>query len=170
MLRRHGIDVQGYRRRHDARELRAQCRRPAATTWIRWRERYLGYDTIRYEDVAGKGAKQITVRRRSRSTKPPRYAAEDADITLRLHQVLSPKLAAEPSLQRVYREIEMPLVPVLERMEANGVMIDMDELRRQSADLSQRMLQAQQQRASSWPGARSTWIRRSSWARCCSMN
>jgi DNA polymerase-1 len=72
------------------------------------------------------------------------YAAEDADITLRLHQVLSARLAAEPSLLRVYREIEMPLVPVLERMEVNGVSIDMDELRRQSVDLSQRMLKAQQ--------------------------
>ena len=72
-----------------------------------------------------------------------RYAAEDSDITLRLHGVLSARLAAEPTLQRVYRDIEMPLVSVLERIEANGVSIDMDELRRQSADLSQRMFKAQ---------------------------
>jgi DNA polymerase-1 len=73
-----------------------------------------------------------------------RYAAEDADVTLRLHRVLSAKLAAEPALQQVYREIEMPLVPVLARVEANGVKVDGDELRRQSADLSKRMLAAQQ--------------------------
>src|SRR5690606_17146325 len=73
-----------------------------------------------------------------------RYAAEDADVTLRLHRLLSPRLAAEPSLQKVYREIEMPLVPVLERIEANGVLVDADELRRQSADLGKRMLAAQQ--------------------------
>jgi DNA polymerase-1 len=73
-----------------------------------------------------------------------KYAAEDADVTLRLHRVLSAKLAAEPTLQAVYRDIEMPLVPVLTRMEATGVLIDVAELRRQSADLSQRMMAAQQ--------------------------
>ena len=105
--------------------------------------RFLGYDTVRYEDVAGKGAKQISFAEveleRARD-----YAAEDADITLRLHTVLRPQLAAEPRLESVYRDIEMPLVPVLERMEATGVAIDMDELRRQGADLSQRMLKLQQ--------------------------
>ena len=72
------------------------------------------------------------------------YASEDADITLRLHRELAPRLAAEPALERVYRTIEMPLVPVLERIEANGVMVDAEELRRQTADLSRRMLAAQQ--------------------------
>ena len=107
-------------------------------------KRYLGYDTMTYTDVAGKGAKQIPFSHVSIDD-ATRYAAEDADITLRLHRALQPKLAAEPSLERVYREIEIPLVPVLERIEANGVMIDMDELRRQSADLSRRMLKLQQQ-------------------------
>ncbi|MCX7042102.1 MAG: DNA polymerase I [Gammaproteobacteria bacterium] len=142
VLRRHGIDVQGFHddtmlesfvlnaggQRHDMDSLAA---------------RYLGYQTIRYEDVAGKGAKQISFADVALE-QATEYAAEDADITLRLHQVLSTRLAAEPSLLRVYRDIEMPLVPVLERMEANGVSIDMDELRRQSADLSQRMMKAQQ--------------------------
>ncbi|HCR31943.1 MAG TPA: DNA polymerase I, partial [Stenotrophomonas sp.] len=73
-----------------------------------------------------------------------RYAAEDADITLRLHHALQPQLLAEPALDSVYRDIEMPLVPVLTRIEANGVRIDTDELRRQSHDLSSRMLAAQQ--------------------------
>ena len=107
-------------------------------------KRYLGYDTVKYADVAGKGAKQIPFAHVALDD-ATRYAAEDSDITLRLHRALRPKLAAEPALDRVYREIEIPLVPVLERIEANGVMIDMDELRRQSADLGRRMLALQQQ-------------------------
>jgi DNA polymerase I len=106
-------------------------------------KRYLGYNTITYTDVAGKGAKQIAFSHVALDD-ATRYAAEDADVTLRLHRVLAPKLAAVPALERVYREIEIPLVPVLERIEANGVMIDMDELRRQSADLARRMLSLQQ--------------------------
>jgi DNA polymerase-1 len=106
-------------------------------------KRYLGYDTVRYEDVAGKGAKQIPFSHVSLED-ATRYAAEDADVTLRLHSVLRPKIAAEPSLDSVYREIEMPLVPVLERIESNGVLVDVAELRRQSADLGKRMLDAQQ--------------------------
>ena len=142
VLRRHGLQVQGYRedtmlesfiwnaggQRHDMDSLAA---------------RYLGYSTIRYEDVAGKGARQISFADVALEQATP-YAAEDADVTLRLHHVLSAKLAAEPRLMSVYRDIEMPLVAVLQRMEANGVSIDMDELRRQSADLSQRMMRAQQ--------------------------
>ncbi len=76
-------------------------------------QRYLGYDTIKYEDVAGKGAKQIPFSQVALDD-ATRYAAEDADVTLRLHRALSPKLAAEPALERVYRDIEMPLVPVLD--------------------------------------------------------
>ncbi|HMB56270.1 MAG TPA: DNA polymerase I [Arenimonas sp.] len=142
VLRRHGIAVQGYAedtmlesfiwnagiQRHDMDSLATK---------------YLGYTTIRYEEVAGKGAKQIKFSQVALE-EATAYAAEDADITLRLHQVLSAKLASVPSLEKVYREIEMPLVPVLERMEATGVMIDATELRRQSVDLSQRMLVAQQ--------------------------
>jgi len=142
VLRRHGVIVAGYAddtmlesfvlnsgsSRHDMDSLA---------------KRYLGYDTIKYEQVAGKGAKQILFSQVALDD-ATRYAAEDADVTLRLHRALSSKLAAEPGLQSVYREIEMPLVPVLERIEANGVMIDADELRRQSADLSKRMLSAQQ--------------------------
>jgi len=105
--------------------------------------RHLGYETLKYEDVCGKGAKQIPFSQVALDD-ATRYAAEDADVTLRLHRVLSPRVEAEPGLARVYREIEMPLVPVLERIEANGVMVDVAELRRQSADLSRRMLEAQQ--------------------------
>ncbi|RXE01933.1 DNA polymerase I, partial [Xanthomonas perforans] len=106
-------------------------------------KRYLGYDTVKYEDVCGKGAKQIPFAQISLED-ATRYAAEDADITLRLHRVLGPRLASEPGLERVYRDIEMPLVDVLARIEANGVCVDAAELRRQSADLSKRMLAAQQ--------------------------
>ena len=106
-------------------------------------KRYLGYETVRYEDVAGKGAKSIPFSQVSIED-ATRYAAEDADVTLRLHRVLSPKVEAVSGLSHVYHEIEMPLVQVLERIEANGVMIDADELRRQSADLGKRMLAAQQ--------------------------
>jgi len=100
--------------------------------------------------VAGKGAKQISFADVSIED-ATRYAAEDADITLRLHRVLAAKLDAEPALAKVYREIEMPLVPVLARMEANGILVDAAELRRQSADLSRRML-ASQQRATELAG------------------
>ncbi len=141
VLRRHGVDVLGYAddtmlesfvynatgSRHDMDSLA---------------KRYLGYDTIKYADVAGKGAKQILFSQVALDD-ATRYAAEDADVTLRLHRVLGARLAAEPELEKVYREIEMPLVPVLERIEANGVMIDGDELRRQSQDLGKRMLAAQ---------------------------
>ncbi|ASW47031.1 DNA polymerase I [Xanthomonas hortorum pv. vitians] len=142
VMRRHGIALAGYSddtllqsfvlnsgsARHDMDSLA---------------KRYLGYDTVKYEDVCGKGAKQIPFAQISLDD-ATRYAAEDADITLRLHHVLGPKLAAEPGLERVYREIEMPLVEVLARIEANGVCVDAAELRRQSADLSKRMLAAQQ--------------------------
>jgi DNA polymerase-1 len=107
-------------------------------------KKYLGVDTIHYEDVTGKGAKQIAfaqvdVRRAAD------YAAEDADITLRLHETLWAKLETEPKLQKVFGEIEMPLVPVLARMEQTGVLIDTDKLRKQSESLSKRMLEIQQQ-------------------------
>ncbi|PPT59809.1 DNA polymerase I [Xanthomonas arboricola] len=142
VMRRHGIALAGYSddtllesfvlnsgsARHDMDSLA---------------KRYLGYDTVKYEDVCGKGAKQIPFAQ-IRLDDATRYAAEDADITLRLHQVLGPRLAAEPGLEQVYRDIEMPLVEVLARIEANGVCVDAAELRRQSADLSKRMLAAQQ--------------------------
>ena len=142
ILRRHGVDVQGYAddTMLESFVLNAGSNRHDMDTLAK---RWLGYDTIKYEDVAGKGAKQILFSQVAVDD-ATRYAAEDADITLRLHRALAPKLAAEAGLESVYRDIEMPLVPVLARIEANGVMIDGDELRRQSADLSKRMLAAQQ--------------------------
>ncbi|HEU0307145.1 MAG TPA: DNA polymerase I, partial [Lysobacter sp.] len=142
VLRRHGVEVRGYA---DDTMLESFVLNATATRhdMDSLAKRYLGYDTIKYEQVAGKGAKAISFAQVALDDATC-YAAEDADVTLRLHRVLSAKLAAEPTLQRVYREIEMPLVQVLERVEANGVLIDADELRRQSGDLGRRMLAAQQ--------------------------
>ncbi len=142
VLRRHGVEVAGYA---DDTMLESFVLNSGSSRhdMDSMAKRYLGYDTIKYEQVAGKGARQILFSQVAIDD-ATRYAAEDADITLRLHRTLSSKLAAEPGLQSVYRDIEMPLVPVLERIEANGVRIDADELRRQSADLSKRMLIAQQ--------------------------
>ena len=143
VLRRHGVNVDGYA---DDTMLESFIWNSSATRhdMDSLAKRYLGYDTIKFEDVAGKGAKQIPFSEVAIDDATG-YAAEDADITLRLHRVLSAKLATIPALEQVYREIEIPLVPVLARMEANGILIDADELRRQSADLSRRMLAAQQQ-------------------------
>jgi len=106
--------------------------------------RYLGYTTIKYEQVAGKGAKQIPFSQVDCDT-ACRYAAEDADITLRLHEALWPKLEAEPSLRNVYADIEIPLVPVLAKMERTGVLIDANVLRLQSQQLGKRMVELQKQ-------------------------
>lgn len=107
-------------------------------------KKYLGYNTIHFEEVAGKGAKQIGFSQveLERATE---YAAEDADITLRLHQTLWPKIQAEPNLAEVLTQIEMPLVPVLARIEQCGVLIDAQKLRKQSGELATRMLELQQQ-------------------------
>ncbi|MEO6800002.1 MAG: DNA polymerase I [Rhodanobacter sp.] len=106
--------------------------------------KYLGYETVKYTEVAGKGAKQISFSQVDLDT-ACRYAAEDADITLRLHHALWPKLQSVPALRRVYQDIEIPLVPVLAEMERRGVLIDGDELRAQSQQLGKRMLELQQQ-------------------------
>ncbi|MDZ4813239.1 MAG: DNA polymerase I [Pseudomonadota bacterium] len=137
VLARYGIDVRGYRydtmlesyifnstaTRHDMDSLAL---------------RYLGVKTIPFEQVAGKGAKQISFADVG-LTEAGEYAAEDADITLRLHQHLRPLLESVPSLCRVFDEIEMPLVPVLARMEREGVLIDAALLRTQTHELRKRM-------------------------------
>lgn len=100
--------------------------------------RHLSHSTIHYEDVAGKGAKQLTFNQVDIETASP-YAAEDADITLRLHQILWPQLQETKSLEKVYKEIELPLLPVLSRMERNGVLLDVIMLAKQSKQLTQRL-------------------------------
>jgi DNA polymerase-1 len=106
-------------------------------------EQHLGVKTIRYEDVAGKGAKQIPFDHVPVDS-ATRYAAEDADVTLRLHEAFWPRLSAEPVLRELYENVEMPLVEVLCTMERNGVAVDAAMLRRQSRELATRMAELEQ--------------------------
>ncbi|MCE4068028.1 MULTISPECIES: DNA polymerase I [Pseudomonas] len=106
--------------------------------------KYLGHSTIRFEDIAGKGAKQLTFDQIALEQAGP-YAAEDADVTLRLHQTLWQKLEAIPSLAKVLTEIEMPLVPVLARIERNGALVDANLLGKQSVELGEKMVELQRQ-------------------------
>jgi DNA polymerase-1 len=99
---------------------------------------YLGKETIHYEDVAGKGAKQLTFNEIDLETAAP-YAAEDADITLQLHETLWQQLGEQPTLRKVYEEIEQPLVPVLLDMEEGGVLVDRKMLAKQSSELAKKM-------------------------------
>ncbi|MDJ0793152.1 MAG: DNA polymerase I [Woeseiaceae bacterium] len=99
---------------------------------------YLGKETIHYEDVAGKGARQLTFNQIDLETASP-YAAEDADITLQLHDALWQQLGDVPSLKKVYEEIEQPLVPVLLGMEECGVLVDRKMLSKQSTELGKKM-------------------------------
>lgn len=101
-------------------------------------EKYLGIETIHYEDVAGKGSKQIPFNLVKIEEAGP-YAAEDADITLQLHQYLYPKIRKDKSQDDLYRNIEVPLLPVLARMERHGVIIDKDMLHEQSRELESEM-------------------------------
>jgi DNA polymerase-1 len=100
--------------------------------------KYLGRRTTHYEDVAGKGAKQIPFSQ-VRVEEASHYAAEDADITLQLHQHLWPRLEEQPGLASVLREIEVPLIPVLARMEQHGVLIDGELLGRQSGEMAKQI-------------------------------
>jgi len=100
--------------------------------------KYLGHPTIHFEDIAGKGAGQLSFDQIPLEQAGP-YAAEDAEVTLRLHQAFAPRLAQLPGLARLYREIEMPLVPVLSRLERQGVRIHRERLAEQSRDLAERL-------------------------------
>ncbi|MCK7549054.1 DNA polymerase I [Marinobacter koreensis] len=105
---------------------------------------YLDEQTITFESIAGKGAKQLTFNQIDLDKAGP-YAAEDADITLRLHQTLSPKLRNTGRLDAVYREIDLPLVPVLSRMEQRGTLISASVLRKQSQELAERMAELEKE-------------------------
>ena len=100
--------------------------------------KYLGHRTIHYEDIAGKGAKQLSFNQIPIEDAGP-YAAEDADVTLRLHRALRPRLEEHVSLASLCDTVEIPLVPVLSRVERNGVRIDVRRLNQQSAELADRM-------------------------------
>ncbi|MFM5404569.1 DNA polymerase I [Aeromonas veronii] len=107
-------------------------------------KRYLGVETTSFEDIAGKGVKQLTFNQIELEQAAP-YAAEDADITLRLHQTLWGQLEAVPGLARVFSEIELPLLPVLARMELLGTTIDPKLLHQQSQEIELRLAELEKQ-------------------------
>ncbi|NOX27028.1 MAG: DNA polymerase I [Gammaproteobacteria bacterium] len=101
--------------------------------------KYLGHNTVHFEDIAGKGAKQITFDKIDIKI-AAHYAAEDADVTLRLHQTLWPKLEKEKGLSKLLQEIEMPLIPILSDIERCGVNIDADMLKKQSIEITEELI------------------------------
>ena len=105
--------------------------------------KYLGISTVHFEDIAGKGARQLTFNQIN-IDRAGHYAAEDADITLQLHQALWPRLEAEPGLKSVYTDIELPLVPILSRVELDGVLLDEAQLQGQSKELEKRVSELEQ--------------------------
>tara|TARA_B100001245_G_scaffold173899_3_gene132336 strand:+ start:4477 stop:7272 length:2796 start_codon:yes stop_codon:yes gene_type:complete len=106
--------------------------------------KYLGHKTIHFEEIAGKGSKQLTFNQIALDQAGP-YAAEDADITLRLHQTLWPQLAARKEQAKVLTDIEMKVMPVLFEMEENGTLIDADKLHEQSAQIEIRLQELEQE-------------------------
>lgn len=100
--------------------------------------KFLGWQTISFSDIAGKGVKQLTFNQID-VEKAGQYAAEDADVTLRLHQALYPRVVKDTGLTYVFEKIEMPLVPVLARIECHGVLIDPDKLRKQGEEMQKRL-------------------------------
>src|SRR5690606_17807772 len=143
VLRNHGIVLAGFR--HDTMVesyvLNSVASRHDMDSLARL---YLGIDTIKYEAVAGKGAKQICFDQVPVETAST-YAAEDADVTLRLHRALWPQLAALPRLKTLYEEMEQPLASVLLEMEHRGVLLDAALLRQQSSELGARIGELQKQ-------------------------
>lgn len=133
ILLNHGIDLQGIL--HDTM-LQSYVLDSTATRhdMDSLAEKYLGRRTIHFEDIAGKGKKQLTFNQINLEQASP-YAAEDADITLQLHHTLWPQLQAVPSLEKVYGELEMPLLSVINTLERNGVNIDIWMLQQQSCEL-----------------------------------
>ena len=106
--------------------------------------KYLGQRVISFEEVAGKGVKQVSFDHVD-IEQAAAYAAEDADVTLRLHETLLPKLEAEPSLNDVYQRLELPLVPVLSKIERNGAFVSVDKLRAQSHEIAIRLAELESQ-------------------------
>lgn len=143
ILLNHNIDLQGIQ--HDTM-LQSYVLDSTATRhdMDSLAEKYLGRQTIHFEDVAGKGKKQLTFNQIDLEQAAP-YAAEDADITLQLHQILWPQIQAIPSLAEVYATLEMPLLPVLNTLERNGVNIDIWMLQQQSDELGHKLDKLEQQ-------------------------
>ena len=107
-------------------------------------KRYLGHQTITFEEIAGKGKNQLTFNQIPLE-KAAKYAAEDADVTMKLQQVLWEKLSKEPTLEKLFKEMELPLLGVLSRMERRGVLIDSDALFLQSNEITNRLSELEEQ-------------------------
>ena len=107
-------------------------------------KRYLGHQTITFEEIAGKGKNQLTFNQIPLE-KAAEYAAEDADVTMKLQQVLWEKLSKEPTLEKLFKEMELPLLSVLSRMERRGVLIDSDALFLQSNEIANRLSELEEQ-------------------------
>ena len=142
VLRNHGIELRGMRfdSMLESYVLNSTATRHDLDSVARL---YLGVETIHYEDVAGKGAKQLNFRDVPVES-AAEYSAEDSDVALRLHRTLWPRLEAMPALARLYTQIEQPLVPVLLEMEHCGVLVDAQMLRRQSQELSRGLVELEQ--------------------------
>ncbi|MCU9925806.1 DNA polymerase I [Aeromonas caviae] len=143
VLLNHGIELQGiaYDTMLESYVLNSTASRHDMDSLAR---RYLNVETISFEDIAGKGGKQLTFNQIELEQAAP-YAAEDADITLRLHQALWGKLSAEPGLAKVFSEIELPLLPVLARMERLGTTIEPKLLHQQSQEIEVRLAELEKQ-------------------------
>ncbi|KLV37610.1 DNA polymerase I [Aeromonas caviae] len=143
VLLNHGIELQGiaYDTMLESYVLNSTASRHDMDSLAR---RYLNVETISFEDIAGKGVKQLTFNQIELDQAAP-YAAEDADITLRLHQTLWGKLSAEPGLAKVFSEIELPLLPVLARMERLGTTIEPKLLHQQSQEIEVRLAELEKQ-------------------------
>lgn len=143
VLLNHGIELQGiaYDTMLESYVLNSTASRHDMDSLAR---RYLNAETISFEEIAGKGVKQLTFNQIELEQAAP-YAAEDADITLRLHQALWGKLSAEPALAKVFSEIELPLLPVLARMERLGTTIEPKLLHQQSQEIEVRLAELEKQ-------------------------
>ncbi|MGN5106895.1 DNA polymerase I [Aeromonas hydrophila] len=143
VLLNHGIELQGiaYDTMLESYVLNSTASRHDMDSLAR---RYLNAETISFEDIAGKGVKQLTFNQIELEQAAP-YAAEDADITLRLHQALWGQLEAVPGLAKVFSEIELPLLPVLARMELLGTTIDPKLLHQQSQEIELRLTELEKQ-------------------------
>ncbi|MFO1327991.1 MAG: DNA polymerase I [Rubrivivax sp.] len=138
----HGITVRGYRHDTLLQSYVLEAHRPHGLESLA--ERHLNRKGLSYEDLCGKGASQIPFSQVdvARATE---YSGEDSEMALHVHQVLWPRLQAEPRLREVYERIELPVAVILERIERHGVLIDPALLARQSQELAARMVQAEQQ-------------------------
>ncbi|HSW04135.1 DNA polymerase I [Aquabacterium sp.] len=141
VLANHGITVRGWR--HDTLLQSYVFEAHLAHSLEKLADRHLGRKGLSYEDLCGKGVNQIPFSQVD-IERATQYSGEDSEMTLQVHQVLYPRIAAEPGLLRVYQDIEMPVSALLARIERHGVLIDGAQLAQQSRELAERMLQLEQ--------------------------